>query len=309
MRWRSHAALVVAIAFIAVAPLLFGGFTITLMNYIGIYALAALGLVLLTGVGGLDLVRPGRVRRHRRLRHRLVHRRAGRLAVDRACSRAGADRRRRRLSSARRRCGSAATSCRSPPSPGASRSISCSAISMRSTATAVCPASRRSRSARWSLGGTRAIYYFDLDRARPVMLLCRNLLDSRQGRAIRACAAASPWWRASRIDSFRMRLAVFVLAGLLAGLSGWLFAHMQRFVNPTPFDIRAGHRIPVHGAARRRRPDRRRGGRRGHRGAAEELAAGRPAADHPLQRTTRDRAVRRAADHHPAEGARGGWCR
>ena len=32
---------------------MFGSFTITLMNYIGIYALAALGLVLLTGVGGL----------------------------------------------------------------------------------------------------------------------------------------------------------------------------------------------------------------------------------------------------------------
>ena len=39
-----------------------------------------------------------------------------------------------------------------------------------------------------------------------------------------------------------MRLAVFVLAGLLAGLSGWLYAHMQRFVNPTPFDIRPRHR-------------------------------------------------------------------
>src|SRR5207245_683289 len=40
------------------------------------------------------------------------------------------------------------------------------------------------------------------------------------------------------IDSFRMRLAVFVLAGTLAGLSGWLYAHMQRYVNPAPFDIR-----------------------------------------------------------------------
>jgi branched-chain amino acid transport system permease protein len=40
------------------------------------------------------------------------------------------------------------------------------------------------------------------------------------------------------IDSFRMRLAVFVFAGMLAGLSGWLYAHMQRYVNPAPFDIR-----------------------------------------------------------------------
>jgi branched-chain amino acid transport system ATP-binding protein/branched-chain amino acid transport system permease protein len=40
------------------------------------------------------------------------------------------------------------------------------------------------------------------------------------------------------IDSFRMRLAIFVFAGTLAGLSGWLYAHMQRYVNPAPFDIR-----------------------------------------------------------------------
>ena len=53
MRWRSHLVLGLAIAFIAIAPALFGTFTITLMNYIGIYAFAALGLVLLTGVGGL----------------------------------------------------------------------------------------------------------------------------------------------------------------------------------------------------------------------------------------------------------------
>ena len=53
MRWRSHILLGLAVAFIAVAPALFGTFTITLMNYIGIYAFAALGLVLLTGVGGL----------------------------------------------------------------------------------------------------------------------------------------------------------------------------------------------------------------------------------------------------------------
>ena len=53
MRWKSHILLGLAIAFFVVAPAIFGSFTITLMNYIGIYAFAALGLVLLTGVGGL----------------------------------------------------------------------------------------------------------------------------------------------------------------------------------------------------------------------------------------------------------------
>ena len=41
------------IALLAAAPFYATSFTITLLNYIGIYALVALGIVLLTGFGGL----------------------------------------------------------------------------------------------------------------------------------------------------------------------------------------------------------------------------------------------------------------
>ena len=71
------------------------------------------------------------------------------------------------------------------------------------------------------------------------MLGVRNLLDSRTGRAIRALrggAAAA----ACGVSAVRARLVVFVAAGALAGLAGWLFAHMQRSVNPTPFGLSAG---------------------------------------------------------------------
>ena len=44
---------IAAVAVLAAAPFWASQFTITLLNYIGIYALVALGLVLLTGVGGL----------------------------------------------------------------------------------------------------------------------------------------------------------------------------------------------------------------------------------------------------------------
>ena len=44
---------VAAVAVSLAAPFWARSFTITLLNYIGIYALVALGLVLLTGVGGL----------------------------------------------------------------------------------------------------------------------------------------------------------------------------------------------------------------------------------------------------------------
>ena len=53
---------------------------------------------------------------------------------------------------------------------------------------------------------------------------------------------------------------LFVMAALLAGLAGWLYAHMQRAVNQTPFGINAGIdevRAARHrGAARPRRPSR-----------------------------------------------------
>src|SRR5882724_4999750 len=42
------------------------------------------------------------------------------------------------------------------------------------------------------------------------------------------------------VDIFRIRLVTFVLAALLAGLAGWLYAHMNRFVSPAPFDVKPG---------------------------------------------------------------------
>jgi branched-chain amino acid transport system permease protein len=50
------------------------------------------------------------------------------------------------------------------------------------------------------------------------------------------------------------KLKVFVLAAVLAAVSGWLFAHLQRFVNPTPFNLNIGIELPVHGGGGRCRP-------------------------------------------------------
>jgi branched-chain amino acid transport system ATP-binding protein len=70
--------------------------------------------------------------------------------------------------------------------------------------------------------------------------LAHNLLDSRQGRAIRALNGGRLMAESMGIDTDRLSRAVFVLAALYAGMSGWLFAHFQRFVNPTPFSLTAG---------------------------------------------------------------------
>ncbi len=67
-----------------------------------------------------------------------------------------------------------------------------------------------------------------------------NLLDSRPGRAIRALKGGLEMAEAFGVDAARLKIVTFVYAALLACISGWLYAHLQRFVNPTPFFITQG---------------------------------------------------------------------
>jgi branched-chain amino acid transport system permease protein len=72
------------------------------------------------------------------------------------------------------------------------------------------------------------------------MWATRNILDSRPGRAIRALKGGLDMVEAFGVDAARLKIVVFVYAALLACVSGWLYAHLQRFVNPTPFGINQG---------------------------------------------------------------------
>ncbi len=67
-----------------------------------------------------------------------------------------------------------------------------------------------------------------------------NLLDSRTGRAMRAVKGGSTMAEAMGVDSFRIKVTAFLIAALVASLSGWLFAHFQRTVNPSPFGLKMG---------------------------------------------------------------------
>ncbi|MGA1327472.1 MAG: ABC transporter permease subunit [Rubrivivax sp.] len=67
-----------------------------------------------------------------------------------------------------------------------------------------------------------------------------RLLDSRPGRAIRALKSGATMAEAMGISTFRYKLTAFVIAALLAAVSGWLFAHFQRSVSPSPFGIHKG---------------------------------------------------------------------
>jgi len=71
------------------------------------------------------------------------------------------------------------------------------------------------------------------------LLATRNLLDSRVGRAVRALQGGTTAAASFGVQIFRARLLAFVYAAVLAGLGGWLYAHFQRAVNPTPFGLDA----------------------------------------------------------------------
>ncbi len=71
-------------------------------------------------------------------------------------------------------------------------------------------------------------------------LALRHLLDSRPGRALRALKGGTLMAEAMGVATLRYKVLAFVIAALYASLSGWLFAHFQRSVNPTPFGLQMG---------------------------------------------------------------------
>lgn len=73
-----------------------------------------------------------------------------------------------------------------------------------------------------------------------VLVLGYNMLDSRLGRAMRALRGGNTLVESLGINAFRIKLATFVIAAFLASLSGWLYAHLSRFISPGPFDAGMG---------------------------------------------------------------------
>jgi ABC-type branched-subunit amino acid transport system ATPase component/ABC-type branched-subunit amino acid transport system permease subunit len=86
----------------------------------------------------------------------------------------------------------------------------------------------------------RHFYYLIWAIALAALCATGNLLDSRPGRAIRALKGSFEMAESFGVNAARLKIVVFVYAALLACVSGWLYAHLQRFVNPTPFGLLQG---------------------------------------------------------------------
>lgn len=91
-----------------------------------------------------------------------------------------------------------------------------------------------------ALDSGRAFYYLLWSIVLLAAFAMLRLLDSRTGRALRAIKGGTTMPEAMGVDTFRAKVGAFVLAALLAAVSGWLFAHFQRAVNPSPFGLNKG---------------------------------------------------------------------
>jgi branched-chain amino acid transport system permease protein len=86
----------------------------------------------------------------------------------------------------------------------------------------------------------REMYYLIWVAVILAMIALQNLLNSRPGRAIRALKGGGVMAEAMGVNTAWMKIVIFVLAAQLASVSGWLYAHLQRAVNPTPFGLNQG---------------------------------------------------------------------
>ncbi|KFX62285.1 hypothetical protein KBK24_0127900 [Burkholderia sp. K24] len=86
----------------------------------------------------------------------------------------------------------------------------------------------------------RHIYYLIWVVVLGAVISVQNLLNSRPGRAIRALRGGGMMAEAMGVNTAWMRVVIFVYAAVLASISGFLYAHLQRAVNPTPFGLNHG---------------------------------------------------------------------
>jgi len=238
-RWLRHLPLVAGIALLLVAPGLLPEFSITLLNYIGLYAIVAVGLILLTGVGGLTsfgqaafvglgayttayLTTAYDLSPWLTLFIGLAITAAVALFLGFITLRMGGH---------------------YLPLGTIAWGISLyflfgnlEFLGGHTGITSIPPVTLFG----WELKSGDQFYYLIWLVVLLAILAVRNLLDSREGRAIRALRGGVVMAEAMGVNTQRTKIAIFLIAALLASTSGWLYAHLQRFVNPTPFALSQG---------------------------------------------------------------------
>jgi branched-chain amino acid transport system permease protein len=227
------------VVLLAAAPLYVNPFSITLMNYVGVYALVALGLVLLTGIGGMMSFGQAAFVGIGAYATAWVSALQGHspwlglvLALALTCVVAAA------LGALTLRLGGHFLAL-STVAWGLSIYFlfgNLEGLGNYNGIANVPPVTLGSA----PLIKSWQIFYLIWAVVIAALVLSRNLLDSRSGRALRALRGGNLLVESLGIDAFRTRLATFVIAAFFAGFSGWLYAHLSRFVSPSPFQVHVG---------------------------------------------------------------------
>ncbi|MEY2631921.1 MAG: hypothetical protein RIR00_575 [Pseudomonadota bacterium] len=236
---RNHLVLALFIVLLGLGPLVLPEFHVTLLNYIGLYAIVALGLVLLTGVGGLTsfgqaafvglgaystawLTTTHGVSPWLGLAAGLVLTTLVALALGFITL---------RLSGHFLPLGTIAW--------GISLYFLFGTVEFLGGHTGITSIPPLELFGLEIRSGRQFYYLIWLVLLLGILAL-RNLLDSREGRAIRALKGGVVMAEAMGVNTARAKIVIFLIAALLASVSGWLYAHLQRFVNPTPFSLTQG---------------------------------------------------------------------
>jgi branched-chain amino acid transport system permease protein len=245
---RSSWLIAALLAVVAVAPLVLPEFSITLANYIGLYALVALGLVLLTGVGGLTSFGQAAFVGLGAYATAVL---STTTALPSWLAWLGASPWLGLLA------GFALTLAVAAILGSLTLKLSGHYLPLGTIAWGISLGFLFGTSETlgghtglsgvpaisifgWTLQSGREIYYLIWAFLLAGIFTSRNLLDSREGRAIRALKGGMVMAESMGVNTSASRMVAFALAALMACSSGWLYAHMQRFVNPTPFSLPVG---------------------------------------------------------------------
>ena len=92
----------------------------------------------------------------------------------------------------------------------------------------------------WELGQGRGFFALTWMVVLGAAVALQHLLDSRAGRVMRSLRNGTQMAEAMGVSTLHYKVAIFLIAALLACVSGWLLAHFQRTINPSPFGLKMG---------------------------------------------------------------------
>lgn len=82
-------------------------------------------------------------------------------------------------------------------------------------------------------------YYFVWFFVLLVVIISLNIVHSRVGRALRSIHDSEIAASSLGVNTSKFKMQIFILSAMLAGLSGWLFAHMSYSITPSSFSLNA----------------------------------------------------------------------